>query len=130
MPLIVIMADGSTAAQVPGKMAWRFPALVVFFLLAPAAQSATPVSCLDASGNAVDWWIALKVPIVRWTAVFGTNFCVNYSLKTRRGPKQAPQGSKYGYIDASMSTPSFVEVLNDELAELSNNPLVRWQPEC
>ena len=43
-------------------MAWRLvPALAVFFLLARAAHSATPVSCLDADGNAVDWWIALKV---------------------------------------------------------------------
>ncbi len=42
---------------------------------------------------------------------------------------QAPEGSKYGYIDASMSTPSFTTVLDDELAELSGNPLVRWQPQ-
>ena len=43
-------------------MAWRMvPALVAVFLLARAAHSADPVSCLDADGNAVDWWIALKV---------------------------------------------------------------------
>ena len=39
--------------------------------------------------------------------------------------KQAPEGSKYAYIDASMRTPSFTTILDDELAELSGNPLVR-----
>ena len=63
--LIVPLADRSAAAaQAPGRMTWRaVQALAAFFLFARAAHSAGGVSCLDAAGNAVDWWIALKVRI-------------------------------------------------------------------
>lgn len=57
-------------------MTWRaVPALAALFLVARAAHGATAVSCLDAAGNAVDWWIALKVQVPSKQAAWRTPVC-------------------------------------------------------
>ena len=56
-------------------MTWRaVPALAALFLLV-AAHGAAAVSCLDAAGNAVDWWIALKVQVPSKQAAWHTCLC-------------------------------------------------------